>query len=84
MCTPHDFLSSKVNLCIRALSLDHILALKKITRTPRVHLVLYMASLSRARQTVRTSPSSVEITLERGSNRSTKPINLKIGLDMEN
>ena len=28
--------------------------------------------------------SSVEITLERGSNRSTQPIDLKIGLDIEN
>ena len=32
----------------------------------------------------RTSPSSVEITLERGSSRSTESIDLKIGLDLEN
>ena len=29
-------------------------------------------------------PSSVEITLERGSDRSAKPIDLKIGLNMGN
>ena len=29
-------------------------------------------------------PSSVEISLERGSKRSAKPIDLKIGLDMDN
>ena len=32
----------------------------------------------------RTCPSSVEITLERGSNRSTESIDLKLGLDLEN
>ena len=36
------------------------------------------------RLTFRTCPSSVEITLERGSNRSTESIDLKIGLDLEN
>ena len=46
-------------------------------------LVLCMESLSRFRQTFRKSPSSVEITLERGSNRSTEPIDLKIGLYIE-
>ena len=30
----------------------------------------------------RTSLSSVEIPLERGSSRSTEPINLKIGLEI--
>ena len=43
MCTLHNFLSSKVDLCIRALLLDHILALKKKMRTPRVHLVCVMS-----------------------------------------
>ena len=40
--TLHDFRSSKVRFMhtkIRALLLDHILALKKTTRLPRVHLV---------------------------------------------
>ena len=35
---------------------------KQTTRTPRVHFVLYMASLLRFRQTFCTSLSSVEIT----------------------
>ena len=39
MCTLHDFSVVKLDLCIRALLLDHILALKKNTRTPRVHVV---------------------------------------------
>ena len=42
VCTLHEFLSSKVDLCRRALLLDHILAMKKTTRTPRVHLVIFM------------------------------------------
>ena len=57
---------------------------KKLLASLRVHLVLYIESLSRFRQTFRTCPSSVEITLECGSNRSTEPIDLKIGLDLEN
>ena len=32
----------------------------------------------------RTCPSSVEITLERCSNRSAESIDLKIGIDLEN
>ena len=39
------FSVEKLDLCIRALLLDHILALKKkTTRTPRVHLVNYGAA----------------------------------------
>ena len=38
----------------------------------------------RKKTTFLTCPSSVEITLERGSNRSTQSIDLKIGLDLEN
>ena len=56
---------------------------KKLLASPRVHLVLYIELLLRYPQTIRTCPSSVEITLERGSNRSTEPIDLKIGLDIE-
>ena len=41
MCTLHDFLSNKLDLFIRALLLDRILALEKTTRTPHVHLVIY-------------------------------------------
>ena len=55
---------------------------KKLRASPRVHLVLYIESLWRFQQTFRTSPSSVEIPLERGSSRSTEPINLKIGLEI--
>ena len=55
---------------------------KKLLASPRVHLVLYIESLWRFQQTFRTSPSSVEIPLERGSSRSTEPINLKIGLEI--
>ena len=57
---------------------------KKLLASPRVHLVLYIESLLGYPQTIRTCPSSVEITLERGSNRSTEPIDLKIGCDIEN
>ena len=56
---------------------------KKLLASPRVHLVLYIELLLRYPQTIRTCPSSVEITLERGSNRSTEPIDLKLGLDIE-
>ena len=35
------------------------------------YAVLYIASISSIRQMFRTCPSSVEITLEHGSNRST-------------
>ena len=39
-CAPYTIFSVvKLDLCIRALLLDHILALKKNTRTLRVHLV---------------------------------------------
>ena len=57
---------------------------KKLLASPRVHLVLYIELLLRFRLTFHTCPSSVEITLERGSNRSTVSIVLKIGLDLEN
>ena len=57
---------------------------KKLLASPRVHLVLYIELLLRYRLTFCTCPSSVEITLERGSNRSTKSIDFKIGLDLEN
>ena len=61
---------------------------KKLLASPRVHLVssflLYIELLLRYPQTIRTCLSSVEITLERGSKRSTKSIDLKIGLDLEN
>ena len=57
---------------------------KKLLASPRVHLVLYIELLLRYRLTFRTCPSSVEITLERGSNRSTESIDLKIDLDLEN
>ena len=56
---------------------------KKLLASPRVHLVLYIELLLRYPHTIRTCPSSVEITLERGSNRSTEPIDLKIDLDIE-
>ena len=57
---------------------------KKLLASPRVHLVLYIESLLRLWLTFPTGPSFVEITLERGSIRSTKSIDLKIGLDLEN
>ena len=57
---------------------------KKLLASPRVHLVLYIGLLLTFRLTFRTCPSSVEITLERGSHRSTESIYLKIGLDLEN
>ena len=40
MCTLHDFPVVKLGLFIRALLLDHNLALEKNTRTFRVHLIL--------------------------------------------
>ena len=57
---------------------------KKLLASPRVHLVLYIELLSSFLLTFRTCPSSVEITLERGSNRSTQSIDLNIGVDLEN
>ena len=39
---------------------------KKLLASPRVHLVLYIELLLRYPQTIRTCPSSVEITLARG------------------
>ena len=57
---------------------------KKLLASPRVHLVLYIELLLSFLLTFRTCPSSVEITLERGSNRSTESIDLKIGLGLEN
>ena len=57
---------------------------KKLLASPRVHLVLYIELLLSFLLTFRTCPSSVEITLERGSNSSTESIDLKIGLDLEN
>ena len=57
---------------------------KKLLASPRVHLVLYIELLLSFRLTFRTCPSSVEITLERSSNRSTESIDLEIGLDLEN
>ena len=57
---------------------------KKLRASPRVHLVLYIELLLSFLLTFRTCPSSVEITLERGSNSSTESIDLKIGLDLEN
>ena len=46
MCTLHDFSVLKSNLFIRALLLDRILVTEKTTRTPRVHLVLFIATLN--------------------------------------
>ena len=57
---------------------------KKLLASPRVHLVLYIELLLSFLLTFRTCPSSVEITLERGSNRSTQSIDLNIGVDLEN
>ena len=42
MCTLHEFSVLKSNLFIRALLLDRILVTEKTTRTPRVHLVVYI------------------------------------------
>ena len=58
---------------------------KKTTRTAsRASCVIDRITFEVSTWTIRTCPSSVEITLERGSNRSTQPIDLKIGLDIEN
>ena len=53
--------------------------------TKKTTLCCHSRCLS-VRPSVRLSvrPSSVEISLERGSKRSAKPIDLKIGLDMDN
>ena len=56
---------------------------KKLLASPRVHLVLHIESLLRFGLTFPACPSSVEITLERGSNRSSESIDLKIGLYLE-
>ena len=57
---------------------------KKLLASPRVHLVLYIELRLSSRLTFRTCPSSVEITLERSSKRSTQSIVLNIDLDLEN
>ena len=45
MCTLPIFSVVKSSLFIRALLLDRILATEKTTRTPRVHLVLYVGAI---------------------------------------
>ena len=56
---------------------------KKTTRiASRASCVIYRVAFEVSSLTFRTCPSSVEITLERGSSRSTEPINLKIGLEV--
>ena len=58
---------------------------KKTTRiASRASCVIDRIAFEVSTITFRTCPSSVEITLERGSNRSTESIDLKIGLDLEN
>ena len=52
---------------------------KKLLASPRVHLVLYIELLLMYPQTIRTCPSSVEITLERGYTISTMLNVLKFG-----
>ena len=52
---------------------------KKLLASPRVHLVLYIELLLRYPQTIRTCPSSVEITLERVYTISTMLNVLKFG-----
>ena len=56
---------------------------KKLLASPRVHLVLYIESLSRFRQTFCTSLSSVEITFERGYTISTRLNVFKFSLDID-
>ena len=56
---------------------------KKLLASPRVHLVLYIESLSRYRQTCCTSLSSVGITLERGYTIATRLNLFKFGLDID-
>ena len=57
---------------------------KKTTRiASRASCVIYRIALEVLNK-FPTCPSSVEITLERGSNRSAESIDLKIGLDLEN
>ena len=55
---------------------------KKLRASPRVHLVLYIELLLRYPPTIRTCPSSVEITLERGYTISTMLNVLKFGLNI--
>ena len=57
---------------------------KKTTRIAlHASCVIYRIALEGLTNVLYMS-SSVEITLERGSKRSTKSIDLKIGLDLEN
>ena len=56
---------------------------KKLLASPRVHLVLYIELLLRYPQTIRTCPSSVEISLERGYMISTMLNVLKFGLNIK-
>ena len=56
---------------------------KKLLASPRVHLVLYIDSLWRFRQTFCVSPSSVEIDLVLGYVISTRPIVFKFSLNID-
>ena len=68
-------------LCIQM----RFVSTEKTTRiASRASCVIYRVAFEVSSLTFRTCPSSVEILLERGSNRSTESIDLKIGLDLEN
>ena len=57
---------------------------KKLLASPRVHLVFVTKNYLMLSLAMSVRPSSVEISLERGSKRSAEPIDLKIGLSMDN
>ena len=68
-------------LCIQI----RFVSTEKTTRiASRASCVIYKIALEFSTNVSYMSESSVEITLKRGSNRSTESIDLKIGLDLEN
>ena len=79
--TIFEYVLKKLVLCIQI----RFVSTEKTTRiASRASCVIYRVAFEVSSLTFRTCPSSVEITLERGSNRSTDSIELKIGLDLEN
>ena len=78
--TMFEYVLKKLVLCIQI----RFVSTEKTTRiASRASCVIDRITFE-VSTAIRTCPSSVEITLERGSNRSTKPIDLKIGLNIEN
>ena len=79
------FSGGKLDVCIRALLLDHIFVLNKLCARIACIISSFLRYGKNTLLVCRHSQClSIEISLERVSNRSAEPIDLKIGLNMEN